>query len=164
MNEPKAPRTRSSLEELVKSGVGEIRDVMNRVKHPSLVIMARVFSGDGGEPRLILRIANSSDVMARHFAVNVRFPIRIGHGFVRCEGAFLEKKNEESYWEFTEIGGLQPLFPHSMRVLKRDFQWVNAFNPPLGKTIDHIRLRAFADNMTPIELDKNLHAAETDWT
>lgn len=142
----------------------EIRDVMNRLKHPSLTIVVRVFSGDGGQPRLVLRVTNESDVMARHFAVNVKFPVRIARGLVRAENAYLESEGDASYWAFTESDILHPLFPRSTVSLKRTFEWVKAFNPPMEKTIDAIHLRAFADNMPPLELTKKLGAAEADWT
>jgi hypothetical protein len=142
----------------------EIREVMNRLKVPALSVSVRVFPRDSDKPRLVIRLRNTSDVMARFFALVVRFPIRVGGRAIGLRDSGHLERGEHAHWGFTEHGGLQPLFPRSTRILKREFDWVQTFTPPIAEPgLPHIEMVAFADNMPRVQMKFDLGEAVKGW-
>jgi hypothetical protein len=91
----------------------EIRDVMNRRKHPVLTAAVRIVSNSHADNSWIaIRVENTGKVMARYFSVVVHMPIKLSSGIlIHPKDANLEKKDGLSLWLFTlgNIGG-SPLF------------------------------------------------------
>jgi Putative DNA-binding domain len=144
----------------------EIRDVMNRRRHPVLTAEVRVVSrwpGDGSH--IAVRVQNTTRVMARHFAVVVHMPLRLSSGMIRPEDARIESKDGLFLWLFSLGNGIgAPLFPDSMTILHNKFDHVQQTDPEPGASISDIRLSLYADEMEKIELSKDLSSAEREWT
>jgi len=143
----------------------EIRDVMNRRKHPFLTAEVRVVSHlPGDNSHIAVRVQNTSRVMARHYAVIVHMPLRLSTGMIRPEDAYLESKDDLSLWLFSLGNGIGvPLFPGSMTILRKNFDHVNSIDQDPGASIPDIRLSLYADDMAKIELSKELSRAEREW-
>jgi hypothetical protein len=145
----------------------EIRDVMNRRKHPVLTAAIRVISRlPGNDSRIAIRVENTSRVMARHFAAVVHMPLRLSSGtMIRPEDANLESKDSLSLWLFSVGNGIgAPLFPGSMTILDKKFDHIRRIDPDPGPSIPDIRLTLYADEMEKITLTKTLAQAEREWT
>ena len=144
----------------------EIRDVMNRRKHPVLRAAVRVvLDWPGDNSRIIVRVENTSRVMARYFRVVVHMPLRLSSGtLIHPEDANLESKDGESLWLFSVGNGIgSPLFPGSMTILHQKFDPIQSLDPDPGISIPDIRLTIYADEMEKVNLTKNLAQAEREW-
>ena len=143
----------------------EIRDVMNRRRHPVLTAEVRVISRRPvGGSHIAVRVQNTSRVMARHFAVVVHMPLRLSSGMIRPEDARLESKDGLSLWLFSLGNGVgAPLFPGSMTILHKDFEHIQRIDPAPGASISEIILSLYADEMEKIEVIKDLSRAEREW-
>jgi len=145
----------------------EIRDVMNRISHPVLSAEVRVNSTYPFEDsHIVVRVNNSSKVMARHYAVVVHFPLRISSSLIFPEDANLESDPEgKRLWlfNFSNSPG-SPIFPDSTLIHKIKFEHIQFFDPDPGESISDIRITLYADNMEKRNLTKELAAAENGWT
>lgn len=144
----------------------EIRDVMNRRKHPMLTAAIRIISHwPDKDSRIAIRVENTSRVMARYFSVVVHMPLKISSGMIHPKDANLETKDGLSLWLFSLGNGIgAPLFPGSMTILRRDFDYIEGIDPDPGPMIPDIRLTIYADEMEKITLTKDLVQAEREWT
>lgn len=143
----------------------EIRDVMNRRRHPLLTAEVQVVSRWlEGNSYIAVRVQNMSRVMARHYAVVVHMPLRLSSGIICPEDATLESKDGQSFWLFSVGNGIgAPLFPGSTKILRVKFDHADRINPSPGTSIPEIRLSIYADEMEKIELSKELSRAEREW-
>ena len=144
----------------------EVRDVMNRRKHPNLTAAVRlILDWSDDKSRIIVRVENTSKVMARYFRVVVHMPLRLSSGtLIHPEDANLESKDGHSLWLFSVGNGIgSPLFPGSMTILRQKFNPIQRLDPDPGPSIPDIRLTLYADEMEKITLTKTLADAERDW-
>ncbi len=145
----------------------EIRDVMNRISHPVLSAEVRVNSRYPFEDsHIVVRVNNSSKVMARHYAVVVHFPLHISSSLIFPAEANLESDPErKKLWlfSFSNSPGA-PLFPGSTLIHKIKFEHIQSLDPDPGESISDIRISLYADNMEKKNLTKNLTEAENGWT
>ncbi len=145
----------------------EIREVMNRRRHPLLTTAVRIVSRpeDVGS-HIAIRVHNTSRVMARHFAVVVHMPLRLSTGMIQPEDAGVEKTRDGlSLWILSLKNTTDsPLLPGSMTVFSRNFAHIEGIQPDPGESISDIRLSLFADEMERIEVSKELSKAEHEWT
>ena len=144
----------------------EVREVMNRRKHPMLTADVRVISHwPRDASHIAVRVLNTSRVMAHHFCVVVHMPLKLSSGMICPEDAHLESKNGLSLWQFS-LGNVlgSPLFPDSMTILQKKFKHISGLTPGQGPGIPDIRLTIYADEMEKISLNKDLALAERQWT
>lgn len=145
----------------------EIRDIMNRVNHPTL--NAEISYHDRGpikDSHIVVRVKNSSNIMARHYAIIVHFPISVSSENIHPEGAIIGQDLDGiSYWRFTFTNALgSPLFPDNSRIHKVKFDTGVYFkDDPVG-SISDIQITVFADNAPKLVLEKNLIEAKLGWT
>ena len=148
----------------------EIRDVMNRRKHPLLTAQIRIIAHAGGHEsaaHIAVRVQNTSKVLARHYKVIIQMPIRLSSGaLIEPAGADLNKDSQGlSKWEFFCFNGTNgPLYPNSEFVHGVMFRYIQEIKPDPGQTIPEIRLTLFADEMEKIEMRKDASQAEQEWT
>jgi hypothetical protein len=129
----------------------EIRDVMNRQRFPTLSVSAVLaFYGNGGA--LHVEIQNTSDVLARNFAVKINTPVNWkGRQFIFEEGnrTVFELEDGQAYSvKFTNAFG-SPLFPKSSVYHNFKFDFVTFPEPK--STIKEIRYKVYADAMPFVE-------------
>lgn len=148
----------------------EIRDVMNRRKHPTITVAMRITDGrPHHEPLLLARVTNTSTVLAKYFRLEMRVPVKIRNRYVQFEDSSLGTTDAgESFWSVImghQLG--RPLFPKCSVVRNAKFTFVSlitnpATNEPLA-SIDSIGITVHADEMEPLILTKELTRAEVDW-
>lgn len=146
----------------------EIRDVMNRRRYPVLQAYIRVCATNVWESSVILvKIENASAVLARHYKVVVRIPVRISSGLIvlddSADATLEEGDNGASCWRVSLLNSIhEPLFPKSFVVRKIRFNYTGGMKPePISREDIHVTI--YADEMDVIEVRKHLAIAESDW-
>jgi hypothetical protein len=102
----------------------ELRDVMNRRKHPK--IRASVFASRNsrGEGCILVKLENIGPVLAKDYMVDLQIPIDLGGHISVDEPAFLENHGGKYFYTF-RLGPnalRMPLFPDSAITLRRKFK------------------------------------------
>lgn len=145
----------------------EIRDVMQRAIHPTIDVELRIIADTPYDQRshIAIKVKNCGAVMARHYAVIVRLPIRNLHSPILPEGATLKTDDGPAYWSISHgnIGG-SPLFPGSKLMFKTKFKHIPSLKPDPESSIEKIEIIIFADNMPKLVLTKSFETAHTIWT
>lgn len=149
----------------------EIRDVMNRRKHPVITAEIRIVSNPlPDNSYVVLRLTNTSNVLARFYRTVMEVPMRLSTGYIAVEDALTGERNGRYFWQIVAVPPLRggPLFPSCPIHQKFKFERnVNVTSPttnqPLESTED-IRITVWADEMEPLRLTKELALAEKDWT
>jgi hypothetical protein len=145
----------------------EVRDVMHRQIHPTVDAEIRIVADYPVDKRshIAVRVKNTGKIMARHFAVVFRIPIRNSHGFIFSDAASMKTGDGPAYlsFSFTNRGGT-PLFPGSEVVFSEKFQHMQSLKPDPGATIESIEMALYADNMPRISLSKDFAEAHKQWT
>lgn len=144
----------------------EVRDVMQRTVHPTVDADLRIvadFPFDKNS-HIVVRLKNIGEVMARHYAVVLRLPIKISNGVIHPDNARINMKEGRAYWtvSFTN-NGRTPLFPGSEVILNRDFKYGQKIKPDPGESIKDAEISIYADNMPKITLAKDFVSAQNDW-
>jgi hypothetical protein len=128
-------------------------DIANRQKHPvvSVSVGLNLFHHDDQDnPRsnLLWTVSNDSEVLCRHFGLQIRVPLTYkGEAVVFGDPAYLDQ--EEGVW-FTVLAAgntLRPLFPRATsqgKIPVKAFGACTFKNGPL-KTLDNIMIRIWAD-------------------
>jgi hypothetical protein len=130
----------------------EIRDIMNRMQFPTLSVSASIgFNRFGNEGTLHFEIQNTSDVLAKDFAVIVHAPIRWQGRLILFKDATLDKLADGSAFRLKFSNAIStPLFPKSSRYKNFEFG-TGTMNPEPKISIKDIRYRIYADAMPFIE-------------
>jgi hypothetical protein len=131
----------------------EIRDVMNRTKHPQIEVTARLVlyphqTSDNESGALLVYVENKSDVLAEHFAIVVDAPMRIGSKRIRFKDAIVHDGPDGSSYRcnFSNQNG-SPLFPRSTFAPLFQFRFIDFIRPEPQKELHQIRVLVFADSM-----------------
>ncbi len=140
----------------------EIREVINRRKHPRIGVRVRI---DNKPPMATwIRIENLGEVMALHYRVNVFIPYQLsgGNWIVPAKGE-LHKTEDLRICHKITISNLDgiPLFPDSV-------EWVNVGLKPRKKLaglppdrrLSEISITVHADNMPAMNLTKDVTEVE----
>jgi hypothetical protein len=148
----------------------EIRDVMNRRKHPkiraSIHIHRKLDFGQKGY--ILVKLENIGKVLAKQYMVHLQVPVDM-YGLTFVEGPGIQEDRDDGlYSEFRlapENPNL-PLFPGSDIILRRSIQLASEFkrkdNRPVISVKD-IRVKIFADEMPPIEATLDFAPVWNDW-
>ncbi len=131
-----------------------IFDIANRHKHPRVrsSLLVNLYNPDPlDRGRLIWEARNESDVFCRHVGAIIQLPVKFKSAFLHFEDGILESNSDnQNFWIVTLGNGIgQPLFPKSSS--KRHVKAKLARNltdktaAVLGRTIDLIKVRTFAD-------------------
>lgn len=149
----------------------EIRELMNRVRHPRLTVKARfdldqpALDGSGEiTSRITFQIKNNSDLMARYYSVVGRIPTCLPSGeIIRPKGAFLINERGKSYWVFKIANEANPIFPGETVVKTLDLERdVKGTAIPEGRG-GTIHLILYADNAEAVKRRIPLQAAVGGW-
>lgn len=145
----------------------EIREVMDRQKHPQLDAAVSIHRDEETRRHHVaIRIRNVSRVMAKNYAIRLLFPLRINSERVRPTEKTPLLSGEDGSWvwdiRFDNSGG-GPLFPSDEVVRVAEFERIDSMRPERDSTITEIRLTIFADQMQPVQLTKDMSAAHESW-
>jgi len=135
----------------------EVRDVMNRRKHPKVEGYIRVnrhTSDVEPEGAVLVRLVNVSEIMAKHVMVRVELPVDMG-GDIAVEEPVARNNTPDGTCELFQMTHKpgHPLFPSSEIILRRRF-WTRVKNrgkegKPLQST-QEVKVTIYADEMPPI--------------
>ena len=140
----------------------EIRDVLHRVIHPTLDVLLRILEDYPMDENssIAVQVRNVGAVMARHWAVVLRLPIRFSSGIIFPEDAFITT-GDQACWTVSVGNGIgAPLFPGSDVVKTQKFKHVRELDPSPGKSIKQIEVTVYADNMPKVEFTRAVIDAE----
>lgn len=105
----------------------EVRDVMNRRKHPKIAAAIQAVRNPVGG-QILVKLTNTGPVLANSYVVNLEIPINLG-GFISVkQPALLDERNGKYYYSF-RVGPNAvrlPLFPDSSVILRREFSTVGS--------------------------------------
>jgi len=144
----------------------EIRDVMNRRKHPLLSVKILIQHQRNAPTNIRFKITNVSLVMARYYSILVALPTDFGYGYVAPDerDRIIVHGDGGIYWQFSKGNGIaSPLFPHEVKFFSTDLIPQPPQYAPIGRSIPEIRITAFADSMEPQSLVKDYRQAMNDW-
>jgi hypothetical protein len=131
----------------------EIRDVMNRSKHPAINAMICGFE-KRGRPQIIVEFENIGRVMARYYSARVHFPAAFMGRPFKPQDATYVGADSGAYWEFQIANGIgAPLFPRAKVSRGISCDWLPAF-PANRESAENIHMWLYADSMQPIHLIK----------
>jgi len=148
----------------------EVRDVMQRSVHPTVDAEIRIiadFPFDRNS-HIAIRLKNVGEIMARHYAVVVRMPLRNSHGVIFIKDGTLNLADGPSSTSvsFTNSGGA-PLFPGSTVMLSSKFEHKQGVKRQDGgeipESIKSVEIDLYADNMPRLSLTKNFTDAQLQW-
>jgi hypothetical protein len=130
----------------------EVRDVMNRRKHPKIAATIHAVRNPHGKGQILVKLTNTGSVLAKDYMVDLEVPINLG-GFISVEQpAFLDERNGKYYYSF-RLGPnalRMPLFPDSFVTLRRKFSTGLTVKAPDGsvlQSIEHASVVVYADEM-----------------
>jgi hypothetical protein len=147
----------------------EIRDVMNRRKHPTISASIRIAVNHPADSFILVRLTNTSKVLAQYYRAVIELPLRISSGGIRPHDGRLGLKDGKDYWEIIAANSIgHPLFPQCTLVHRFKFQpGLNITAEESGEKLEstnEIRITIYADEMEPVTLLKDPAEAEKDWT
>ncbi len=134
----------------------EVRDVMNRRKHPK--IRGFVFVNRNTDPLnpkdegvVIVRLENVGRALARHAMVELELPLDM-NGPIAIDQPVWTKQTEEGTCQTFRLHSESPLFPDSDVYLRRTFQKHVTWRMNQAEFIStrHVKVNIFADEMPPI--------------
>lgn len=144
----------------------EIRDVMNRRKHPVLdaAILIAPPSMYGDPSNISIRVSNTSRILARYYLIVVRMPFRLTNGLIINPNDSTIDYKEGCLLFSVSNGSGSPLFPGSTRFHPNEYKIASKIIPEPEHSIADIRISVYADEMERLDLTKNLAVAEAGWT
>ena len=144
----------------------EIRDVMNRRKHPKIRVQVML-----RPTQFLIKLTNDGSIMARHYMVRLEFPTSID-GVPILIGSEKERTiaNEPSgsYWIKKLYGVLQaPLFPGSTEILRVQVMQSTILrgggSDDYYPSIEEVRVTVYADDMPPVNFTTAVKDAQAGW-
>lgn len=139
----------------------EIRDVMRRRTHPAIKTDVRIQIGKIGiRNKVIWRVVNESEIMARHVCSLVDVPMKIVGNYVRFkdQGLLLDEDGFTSYrLRPSNLLG-QPLFPGSDLIVEFPFEFTSEPKVQPGSKYEwrfreQVKFKTFADEMPCVQGD-----------
>ncbi|WP_157210733.1 AlbA family DNA-binding domain-containing protein [Verrucomicrobium spinosum] len=151
----------------------EVREAMNRAKHPSLTfeVFLNIHEPWKDKSHILIRIHNVGRRIAMHYSAYITIPLRAAGNAIRpLDPVILDKDETEAYsLRFSlpnDQGG--PLYPESSVTLKREVElmkeWLDKTSRQPFKSQDSIRVTVFADEMPALFRDIPLSDALKGWT
>lgn len=128
----------------------EVREVMNRKKHPDVTAMVRVKSNEGGSrPELLIKVTNHGRVIARNFAVVVGLPLTLPIGDIAPKDTDVTDEDGELSYRVTIVNVIgAPLFPMSSQTHRRELRRTNhQGSHDVTKSVSEVRCTVYADEM-----------------
>jgi hypothetical protein len=129
-----------------------VLDILNRRRYPRIQTVLAFTMNPIGEANLHWKIANISDVLARHVKAVVHFPTKVaGHPIMFDDdgSCFFEENEMNSFWELRLTNGLSPLFPRGDMFRNLKAKQMLRFDPEPKPSIDLITITTYADSMPP---------------
>jgi hypothetical protein len=128
----------------------EIRDVMNRRRHPQLDFRLKLQRTNHSSVRVIARIWNTGIVVPRRYGLLVFLPTTVnGMRLKHCEDKILQEIDGLSFWR-CYLQGTDPLFPSADVICEEEFS--NEFRGYIPvPTGDQVICTLFADEMKPVK-------------
>jgi hypothetical protein len=113
----------------------EIRDVMNRSSHPKIEAELRiVVSGrPDKESRIAIRLRNTGNIMARHYAAVLRLPMQINGRNIHPDDARIFNEGTPHWLISASNEGKAPLFPGSEKIMSFGFRFPTRMEPDPGR-------------------------------
>lgn len=149
----------------------EVRDVMNRRRHPELRVSIYVnrHTHEWNEGLLLVKLENVSPVIAREFVVDLEVPSNL-EGEVFIEDAFFEERDSKNFYAVRLRQSLRktPLFPGSEIILRQKFNTnvsstATTSRKPLPST-DTLFVTVFADETPASRGQIKADAVLNGWT
>ena len=149
----------------------EIRDVMQRVVNPCVEAELRIVADYplDSNSHIAIRLENTGEIMARHYAVVLRMPIKNKYGYIWPDDATIETSKGPAFFSVSfSNNGRTPLFPGSKVTFSKKFKHGGQIQLKEGgvikETVDVAKVTLFADSMPKIEIVKDFDAAHKEWT
>jgi hypothetical protein len=143
----------------------EVRDVMNRRKHPTIkssIFINRNSNPLEGEGLLMVKISNVGTVIAKHTMVDLKMPVVVGIDLIPEEASFGADPDGPFVGVRMAPGiAWPPLFPGSVQVLKREMK--RATVRGTSSSNREVRIRIFADEMPVLEKTVDYNIAAAGW-
>jgi hypothetical protein len=134
----------------------EIRDVMNRRKHPHVSLSARFViyppNPNRDDGSLIFSITNDSEILVLHFGLIVNAPIRFNEHILLYTDAIRDEVADGAVYRlgFANRDGV-PLFPRSTRQVFFKFHWISRQEPMPKREASRFQYAVYADAMPKME-------------
>ncbi len=130
----------------------EVRDVMNRRKHPRLAAAIQAVRNPDGKGNILVKLTNTGPVLAKSYMVDLEVPINLGGSISVEEPAYLDHRDGKYYYAFRLGQNLtrMPLFPDSSVMLRREFSTgvtVRGLDGSLLQSMEHASVTVYADEM-----------------
>ena len=138
----------------------EIRDVMNRRKHPKLEFKIRVMDTKHGATKVAVRVWNVGAVVPRQYGMWMFVPTIMNGWKIHKEDLIVQVIEGVHYWRLY-LAGETPLFPKSDVICETELPHVLNRDVPQPPG-DHIICTLYADDMPPVPR-KILVAGEINW-
>jgi hypothetical protein len=140
----------------------EIRDVMNRRRHPKLEFQVRIMNTSQMKARFLVRIWNTGIVIAQNYSTAMLIPTIIESGKLQKDGLILQERDGMKFWRLSLSGivGL-PLFPKSDVICEEEIPY--GFNAVPEPTADYFFCTLFGDEMPFIERKISVASALNNW-
>lgn len=138
----------------------EIRDIMNRRRHPKLEFEVRLHQTQRDSIRVIFHIRNVGKLLPRQYGVAVLLPTVIAQRKLHRDDLMQYSKDGKHYWRF-DVTGKNPVFPGGDVYCDYELQSTMKVVPtPTG---DNITCTLFADEMPPVQRNVAVASALADW-
>ena len=143
----------------------EIRDVMNRRKHPKLEFRIQIMKTTHLTVKFFARIWNTGTVIAQHYSVNLLIPTIIEHGKLFKEDLIVQENEGLKFWRLSlYTSNNRPLFPKSDIICEEEIPFViGPFSSVPEPTSDYLICKLFADEMPCVEKKISVGAALNNW-
>ena len=137
----------------------EVRDVMNRRKHPKLELRARLVNTQILTLKIVFNVRNIGKVVPSQYAVIVQLPTFL-KGKLYKEGLLGSSINGKNYWQFTVVGQ-DPAFPGADAYCEFEIPYM--LGQPPEPTGDSMTCTLYADEMPAIRREILVDSALADW-
>jgi Putative DNA-binding domain len=127
----------------------EIRDVMNRCRHPKLDFKLKLVRTSHMTVAVVARVFNLGSVVPKQYGLRVFLPTTINGMKLYREGLILQNVEGKNYWRFFLVG-TDPLFPSADAFCEAELPQAPMMKgyEPVG---EHVICTLYADEMPPIE-------------
>lgn len=126
----------------------EIRDVMNRRRHPKLDFRIKLVKTTHMTVAVIARVFNSGTVVPKQYGLRVLLPPTVDGINLYKEGLILQNHEGLNYWRFY-LAGKDPLFPGADAFCDMELPQERMMQG-YDHVGEHLLCTLYADEMTPI--------------
>lgn len=148
----------------------EVREAMNRSKHPKVVASVHLQLNEFYQKSyLVIRLQNVGPRIALHYMCRVRFPINVSsYGLVPKQPVTIEEEQGVSFYELRLPNSLYhtPLFPGATLSFDREVELRSKLVNEDGshiQTLNEIELTLYADEMEAYVHKAQVKRAIADW-